>query len=298
VKPLLRVLGDQAVHDLLEEGRDLRVEVPHPTRFLVEDPVEQGLDVRLSERVDARHDLVEQHAQAIEVRSRVDLHPAPAEGLRRRVLDRPREVARLREADRLVLEPGHAEVHDLDLVRRRDEHVLRLEVAMDHARSMDRDQPPGDLASEVPGQLLRDAAQILEEGPERLALHELHDQHVPAAVAHGQVVAVETTHHVVVIDLPAELRLAEEALEEVRTLLEMLVHDLERDARAGFEPVYALLDLGQVDGTHPPGPELAKHAVGTDSRNHGGPSEPRRPHEGNAVSGIPSAAIRRRRPRP
>ena len=93
-------------------------------------------------------------------------------------------------------------------------------------------------------------------------------RHVSAVVAHLEEVAVEAAHDVLVRDLAADLRLAQEALEEVGAVLQVVVDDLQRHARARFQPGCPTLDLGEEDGPHPPGPELAKQAEGADSRVH------------------------------
>ena len=83
-------------------------------------------------------ELVEQHAEARGGRrGRRRRRPPPRNCSGRGVLERAHEEPGLREADRLVLQPRHAEVHHLDHVVRGDEHVLGLQVAVDDARLVD-----------------------------------------------------------------------------------------------------------------------------------------------------------------
>ena len=135
-----------------------------------------------------------------------------------RVLDRPDERARLGEPHLLVGEPGDAEVHHLDRVLLRDEHVLGLHVAVDRARRVDRGEALRRLAADVPAELLGHPAEVEQQVPKRLPLDVLHHEEVDVLSLVPDRVHVVRADHVLVADALPDLRLAQEALERPRGL--------------------------------------------------------------------------------
>ena len=119
LEPLVPVLREQLVDDLLEERRELRVDLGHAARGVLHHGLHHAPHVLVLERVLAAGEFVEHEAERVEVGAVIHLAPALAELLGRGVVERPHERARLAEPDRLVGEPRDAEVHHLDLVRPR-----------------------------------------------------------------------------------------------------------------------------------------------------------------------------------
>ncbi len=211
----------------------------------------------------ARDHLVADGAEREDVGARVG--PLPADLLRRHVVGGPHHRARLRHLRRG--EAGEAEIEDLHLAGRLDVDVRRLEVAVDDAAGVGEAEPVAQLHHQVepPQQRTEGAA------PYRLAevqaLHELH-RHVGES---GLVVPeVVDRDDVRVVELGGGLRLALEALAELRVGGERRRDGLDRD-EAVEERVVRLEDLAhrtladpfddpvladavQVHHDHPPGP--------------------------------------------
>ncbi|MFO0634125.1 MAG: hypothetical protein U0168_14865 [Nannocystaceae bacterium] len=124
-----------------------------------------------------------------------------------------------------------AEVHQLrDLVgcaRVRDQHVLGLHVAVDHARVVHRDQRVGEVARQPTGAPHRQHPFHRQQIAQRRAAHELgHQHHAPV----GQVSALERPHQVrVVADAVHELALVAQPLLGLGFAGVLGRDDLERD---------------------------------------------------------------------
>ncbi len=169
--------------------------------------------------------LVEHGAHRVDVGARIAA--AAPDLLRRHVVGRahgggersPGEPAR-RGEDR------DAEVEQLHLALRRHQHVLRLDVAVEHPLGVEVGQGGADLAGEVEG-LLGGERVLAEQRSQRTALHVLHHHVHPALLGGG-----EHLHHVGVVQPLADLVLAPEALVEDHVALELYVRNLERHGLA------------------------------------------------------------------
>ena len=143
---------------------------------------------------------------------------------------------------------GDAEVGDPGAALGVDEHVLGLEVAVDDPALVRELRRLEDLADDLDrladGQPARD--QVLERG----ALDVLHRDPV-AAVG---LAAVVDADHVRVLEPRRRLRLAAEALDELRVLGEALVQELERHPAAEHRVV------GEPDVGHPAARRAARRA--------------------------------------
>jgi hypothetical protein len=137
---------------------------------LVRDARRHELELRLhhrrrvdaAERVVPGRQLVEHHAEGVEVGLGADLL-GPTELLGRRVEHGPRELPFLCYGDAGLLQLRHPEVHDADLVVVRDQDVLGLEIAVNDAVGVDRGQPGGGLQGNLAEQRLGDRAQVEEQ---------------------------------------------------------------------------------------------------------------------------------------
>ncbi len=251
---VLRVLGEGAEDDLVELRRDLR---PQARRRLgqVVDVLHGDLDRRVArERHLAGEHLVENDAGRVEVGRRG--HRRPARLLRREVLRGAHDRAglgHLRGALARDAEVGHLQPRlvRLHLLICRDEHVVRLDVAVD--------DPVPVREAERLEQLLR----VRDGGSDRERAAR-HDQLLEAAALdhlHGDVVrplglaAVVDGDDVRVREAGRGLRLAPEALDEEVVAGVAVVEDLDGDAAP------ELLVLGEVDVRHAAGAELSQDPV-------------------------------------
>jgi hypothetical protein len=154
----------------------------------------------------------------------------------------------------------------------RDDHVGRLQVAVDHPPLVDGGEAPTDLARDVQQQALGDGADLLRELGERLALDQLHDQEVGRVlrVVDRLAADLERAHHVLVRDGDADRGLAGEALVGlvVRRLQELRVDDLDRHG-IGVEVGRA----GAVDDAHAAPTDLRLDPIAPDGGAEQGPPE-------------------------
>ena len=169
-------------------------------------------------------------------------------------------------------DPRQAPVHDLDLAEAADHHVGRLQVAMDHPAGVGvghrlRD---GREDRQEPGQFVGRPRASREQVGQRLAFHQLHAEERPAVGEGAQLV---DRHHARVLELAADLRLLDEAADQVGLVAEVGPQDLDGDI-ATQVGVSAL-----EDGAHAAAGDLAVDAVadrrvglgciGTDDRPRG-----------------------------
>ena len=173
-----QVLGHRLQDDRLQVAGDRRVEPARRDRLVQRDLAEQLLVVAAVEGGPQRQQLVEGHAQGVDVGPLID-DPAPGQGLLgAHVAERPDHVAGAREAE-VAGESRQAEVGDPDRAVGVDQEVGRLDVAMEDAQAMGvvqrigrLDAQPGDVAAEVPvlmdgpdGRRRRDGPPAGEQGP-------------------------------------------------------------------------------------------------------------------------------------
>ena len=217
-------------------------------RRLVGDVLHRDRDRRVAlERHAAREHLVEHHAERVDVGLRPDA--ATARLLGREVLrgaDDRADLGHLRVAG-----VGDAEVGDLDAAVVADEHVVRLDVAVDDAVLVGVAQAGEHLHRDRDRALGRERALLLDDLLERAPLEVLH-RDVRAAVG---LAAVVDGDDVRVVEARGGLRLAPEALDELAVLGVALGHDLERDLAAEARV------LGQVDRRHAADAQAPEHAV-------------------------------------
>ena len=179
----------------------------------------------------ARQHLVQHDAGRVEVGARVGLARLLAL-LRRHVLVRAEHEVRAREP-RVLLRAEHAaeaEVGDLDDVALAEQHVLRLDVAVDDAVSVrvrERAEHRADDAQRL-GRRQRAFAQNLAQAA---PLDVFHDEERTAV----DLAAVDDGDDVGVRELAQHVGLAVEALEKLRVLREVRGEHLERDRAAERE---------------------------------------------------------------
>ena len=131
----------------------------------------------------------------------------------------------LRQAPVDVERARDAEVRDLRAALLGEQHVLRLDVAMDETLLVREGERPRDLERELDGLPLGQRGLALDQRLQVLALDVLEDDELAAvlltAVDHGHDVGMRELRHGA--GLPAE------ALDVVAVTRELLVEDLQRD---------------------------------------------------------------------
>ena len=171
-------------NDLVESRRDVPSRFQQPRRLVPQDGRNGVADRLPKERPLAREQLIENRPEREKVASVIDENPSKLLG--RHIAHRPHHHPGLRvphdsrRARRIGRGDGldslrHAEVEDLDVAVLRHEHVLRLQVAMDHALLVRRGKAVDDLERVVERLPLKDWSRIelLAQG---LALEKLHDR--------------------------------------------------------------------------------------------------------------------------
>ena len=138
-----RLLGHRLEADRLQVARDVVVERRGRPRLVVQHLVQQH-PRRAAERQLAGQQLVEDHAEAVDVGAAVDLVRLAAGLLGAHVGGRAQHLALERHRDLARVALGQAEVHDVRAARRRRHDVRRLDVAMDHALLVGVVQGVGD----------------------------------------------------------------------------------------------------------------------------------------------------------
>ena len=192
--------------------------------------------------------LVEDDAERVDVRARVD--PLAHRLLGGDVVGRAEHPAGRRHPVlfELARDPEVGQLRPPLLV---DQHVLRLDVAVDHVAGVGDAEPARDL-DRVGDRLLRvERADPRDPLLQRLALDVLEDDVGVAAVLAG----VDHRDDVGVGELGDRARLLAEALQLVGLLGHLAVHHLHRD-----RPVERLV-ARQVDGRHPAAAQLRLQPV-------------------------------------
>ena len=209
---------------------------------VLERDADRGLGV---EGNPAGEHLVEHDADRVQVRAGVD--GVALSLLGREVLGGAHDRAGLGHVRRAGA--GDAEVRDLGMTRVVDDHVVRLQIAVDHPTAVREPRRLEDLDGDI------DRAQRVQR---RLLADQLLER-APRQVLHGDVVGVVERPAVIdaddvgVLEAGRGLGLAAEALDEVGVLGEAVMQQLERDLAA------ELLILGQ---------EHIGHSSRTQSRHH------------------------------
>ncbi len=197
---------------------------------------DQDLERGAVEWQPARERLVQHHADGVRIGRSIDRGRAGLLG--GHVRGGPDDIltgAAVRRAG-IADEP---EVEDHDAALARDQHVRRLEIAMDLAAPMDRVEPRGELTHGIAQAGVGPARRITGTHPveERPALDELHGEEPVAAVVEKLAKAYE----VAVLDVDPGAKLG---LEPVQRLRVELAQGLERDDHR------ALAIVGLVDHAH------------------------------------------------
>ncbi len=195
------------------------------------------------ERGAPRHHLVQDDAEGIDVAAGVDTHTLGL--LRGEVRGRAHDRPGLGEALLGVHGAGDPEVRDLDGALFGDEHIARLDVAVDHSVAMRVRQRPGDIGGDFGGPVgvqRSGRAQDRRQGP---AVDELHDDEVGTAV----LAPVEDGHDVGVRQVGCRLGLAAEAFHERPVHRQLGKEHLESD-RAVEQLVVGAIHLGHAAACH------------------------------------------------
>ena len=260
-------LGPRGAHVLRVHGLDRAVRLADVLRedddgaradrlLLADDALDLGGRAPLEVvRAVAREQLVERHAEGVDVRRRRD--GVAADLLGRGVLRRHHLQPGLRLDERvlgvrLVEELRDAEVEQLGHAVGRDEDVRRLDVAVDDEVAVGVGDGLGDGAKQPQPLAEAEAAlvAILRDG---LAVDELHRE---VGLAFGRDATVEESGDVRVLEAGEDLALLQEAAEDL-VAAHARPDQLERDPLLEL-PVGA---LGEVDRAHPALPERADDAV-------------------------------------
>src|SRR5215207_4764350 len=199
------------------------------------------------ERQPPREQLVEHYADRVDVRRGRDRVALRLFG--RQVLSGSHDRARLRHLGRA--RPRDAEVRDLGVAVLVDDHVVGLEVPVDHPMAVGEAGRLEDLGPDVDHPLLGQRRLRGHDVLERLAREVLHRDVVRALV----LPAIEDAYHVGVVEARGRLGLAAEALDELLVLGEAPVQDLDRHLAA------EVAVLGAVHVRHAAGPDAPQDAV-------------------------------------
>ena len=170
-KAIDRILGQRMVDQMIDRLGSAGHKARHRVMRFAHHAVQSGRIVA-GERQLPGQQQVENDARRPDIRSSIGrLAQQP---LRRDVVKGADHHARLGVAG-AILEPGDAEVDDLDVAVRLHHDVCRLDVAVNHPFSVCVAQAGAELADNL--QLLnqRELASILEQVLQRIAGHELHD---------------------------------------------------------------------------------------------------------------------------
>ena len=260
---VLARLLERLQHDLLERDGDVhrRVGLTQARRRVREvHRDELDLVVRL-ERLPPREHLVEDDPRRVDVRPGVD--DLGERLLRREVLGRPEDHARLREGRRAgAAAPRHGlrdlgdpeveDLHDVGLTVALDEHdVVGLEIAVDDPGAVRVLEAAQDLAGDGERALLRQRAG-LDDVRERLAREELHGEEELALAGAAE---VRDGDDVRVLQAARRLGLALEAARELVLAAQLRQQDLDGEILAHHRV------LGAIDGAHAAHAEAAHDAV-------------------------------------
>ena len=232
-----RVLRERAHHGPLERRVDVRPQLPERLRHLVHVLQRDGDGAVAGERHPAGEHLVEDDPDRVEIRAGVDRLPLGL--LRREVLRRAHDRAGLRHLRRAGA--GDAEVGDLEAVVGGDDHVVRLEVTVDHAAPVREPGRVEDLDAEVDRPLLAERRLLAQEIPQSSAGQVLHRDVVGPVV----LAAVVDRDHVRVLQPGGRRGLAAEALDELVVAREPTVQHLQRHLAAKVRVIR------EVDVGHP-----------------------------------------------
>jgi hypothetical protein len=199
---------------------------------------------------------VREATEAVDVGATVDRPPLDL--LRRDVVDRAEQLARVREARRRVEHLRETEVGEVDLTGVGDHDVRGLDVAVDEPSVVCGVQRVGDVADDLDGALDGERPEIGQQLVEVAAVDPQHRQVEVAVVLAGLV----DRHDARMVDPRDELSLTQQAL---AVLLVQCAHrrdHLERGrlARLGVR--------GAVDHAHSAGARNTLDAVPAEDRSH------------------------------
>ena len=230
--PPFGVFRERARDGLFERRGDAQV-LRHGRRRLADVLEDHAGNVRGGEGRRAGEHLVEQRAQGVHVGARVQRFALAL--LRRHVVRRADDRAHVRQRSLggHVAQLGDAEVHDLDalrrliLVRRDDDDVVRLDVAVDDVAAVGRADARAHAAHQCDGAPRLHPALSPQEVAQRLAADEFHDD-VGEPRGAARLAIVVYGHDVRVVELRGGARLPAEALDERLVINEPRVQDFDR----------------------------------------------------------------------
>ncbi len=243
---VLGILGQAGAHDPVERGRRHRNDLGDLRRLVAQDRRDQRGLRRAGESLAPRRHLEENGAQSEDVRPRVRFPALQLFG--RHVLERPEDRALARQlglrgqrGESAVRAGGRhrlreAEVEQLHAGLRQHD-VAGLQVAVDDPLAVRLVERVGDLRA-VAQHLLGRQRALRQARRERLAFEKLHDQVVDLALASDVVKSADVR----VGQRRDRLRLALEALAQLRVVRERRGQDLDRDGAAEAR-VPRLVDL-------------------------------------------------------
>ena len=168
---------------------------------------------------------------------------------------------------------GNAQVEDLELAVLGDQHVLGLDVPVQHPCPVHVGDRAQQLLEHRPGPLPGDGAGLAPDDlAQRLAVHQLHHQRQHPAVQH-QVVDLADPR---VVELQAQASLTLEALGEGLVAGDVGVHHLDGDLAPLLGGELGAAVLAPVDRAHAPVADVAEDPVGADLVGDAGGAAPGR----------------------
>ncbi len=267
--PQPRILLQRFDDQLIDGARQIGVERGGRLRRFPHQRVERRNLRRGHERVTAGHQLVQQDSEREDVRLRRNGLASSLFG--RHVANRSEDQARLGHragqcrGNGCVVQPGEAEIEQLDVAVGTHHHVVRLDVAMNDLGGVRDGEGFGNLPGN--GDRPTERQTGCRQRPQCHAVDELH-RHVTIGLDDSRLVDRDDVR---VIEGGCQRRLAEQAIERRVVADERAADHLQ--SRVASEAAV----VGAIDLAHAAGAELCEDLVRTDARSggncHGGWAE-------------------------
>ena len=208
--------------DFRQPGRQSRIDLARRARLALHVLVHDRHVIAAGVGRNARHDLVEDHAERVDVRALI--HLLAEDLFRGHVLRRSDDIARFRQLRvAFALRGGDAEVHDLEQAFGVDEDVRGLEVAMHDSLGVRDVHAGADVDAEAERALQRHRFLADDLATQRVRREVLHRDGVVAL----DVEEVVDADDVVVRDLARVTQLVHEPLHDLFVFGDVRVQELE-----------------------------------------------------------------------
>jgi hypothetical protein len=222
-EPVFRALLERAIDHLGDPQRDVAPRVQHARRRLLDVLHRNGDEVLAWEGQLAGEQLVEDDAEGVDVRMRVD--GLAARLLRSDVVGGPEDGSGLSHAVLDVERAGDPEVRHLGVPVAVQKDVLRFHVAVNEPALMGERKAASNLERDLESIADVKAAFADNQLLQVLAVDVLEDDVLPATL----LAPVDHRHDVGMLELGDGSRLPLEALDEVLVLVVLLMQNLQRD---------------------------------------------------------------------